>query len=231
MVLDGSRRPSVALIEAIARDLQLSQAERRYFHLLVQREQLHDRGRNPQPVIDELNTLRATSLKPQVMRQHVERYVSEWYMLVIKNLVAIRGFKEDYRWIAKRLRGKISTRDARLAIDNLMTLKLLIRDPVTKELTISLNKPLYSTEDIPSESIRSHHKQMLDRAAEALVEQDTDVREFISLNIPIDRSRLPEIKTAIREFRDRFNGQFDVPTGTDIAQLNMQFFIHTKPGP
>ena len=230
MVIDGTRKPSAAMVETIAKDLRLSATGRRYFQLLVLQEASTARGRDGDSIAQELLALKTQVPRWTIMPPMIERYVSEWYMLVVKNLIAARTFKEDHRWIVDRLRGKVSVRDVRLAIETLVSLKIASRDSKGR-LTPSPEKALTSTEDIPSQAIRSHHRQMIDRARDALTEQDVHQREFISLNLPVEVTRIPEIKTFIREFRDRFNVTFDAAGSADIGQLNLQFFLHTKTSP
>jgi Mg2+/Co2+ transporter CorC len=68
---------------------------------------------------------------------------------------------------------------------------------------------------------------MLERAREAIEEQDVKGREYNSLMLPFDINRINEIKTFIREFRDRFHTSFEEKGSSTIGQLSIQFFAHT----
>ncbi|MGZ3652911.1 MAG: DUF4423 domain-containing protein, partial [Bdellovibrionota bacterium] len=81
--------------------------------------------------------------------------------------------------------------------------------------------------EVPSAAGRKHHFEQMDQAKEALVRQPLSEREFTTMTLRVNRTRLPAIKKAIREFRDKFDKDFAEDPGEDVCQLNIQFFFHT----
>lgn len=147
------------------------------------------------------------------------KIISDWYHLAILELINLEGFRDDCRWIARQLR--ITAVQAELAIERLLRVKLLERKD--GELMATTNTGWIQSE-VPSESIRKFHRQILTRAQEALT-QHIHKREFNTDIITINRKDIPEAKDAIRRFRQKFSsdlqksGVFD-----DLYCLSLQFF-------
>lgn len=241
LVLNGQRLPTGALSAALANDLKLSATEAQYFELLVKRAKLAKRplsGRTSQTearhaeqvrrVELEMERLKPRSLTPHYLEREAFVAIADWHHFAIKQLVTSPNFRDDARWISRKLRGKITPTQARAAIDRLLCIGLLERDPESRKLKPSVTN-VFTQIDMPSRAVRVHHAQMMDRAKEAIDEQEISNRELNSLTMIFDKSRLEEAKKALREFRDRFNQEFLVATNASetVYQLNFQFFEHT----
>lgn len=97
---------------------------------------------------------------------HAE-YHSEWYIPVIRELIACEGFVEDPKWIARKLKPSISTRQAEHALSVLLRLGLVLRDDTGN---LVQHDPVLSTGDEKplGHHVSTFHRTMLDRAKEAL---------------------------------------------------------------
>lgn len=225
MVLTGKRLPSSEMIFKLADDLNLQASEKRYFELLVHLEKFRRAGKSVKSIVQDLEALNANFSKQQPLDAATFSYISDWYHLIIEQLVGTPNFREDAAWLRARLRDKVSEQEARAALKTLERLGLLLRDDTGG--LVRAQKGLATDIDVPSSAVRSHHKQMMLRAAEALDEQKVDEREMISHGLRFDRSRLAEAKAELRKFRDAFNERFYSECSNDIFQLNLQFFSHT----
>ncbi|MGZ6261826.1 MAG: TIGR02147 family protein [Bdellovibrionota bacterium] len=232
MVLKGQRLPSEDLVVAFSQDLKHSENERRYFELLVRKEKHKD---NIPPVIsEELSKLNPRLIKRKPLEAELFSYVAEWYNYVILQLLNTPPFKgkklsdgEYAEMICKRLTGKITRAQVETSLGLLEKLKLLERDPSSGFLRTPSEEPLIATDEVPSAAGRKHHFEQMDQAKEALVRQPLSEREFTTMTLRVNRTRLPAIKKAIREFRDKFDKDFAEDPGEDVCQLNIQFFFHT----
>ncbi len=81
--------------------------------------------------------------------------------------------------------------------------------------------------DLVNISARIHHRQMLDRAKEAIQEQSVDDREFDSKSFCMDPAAIPEAKLFLRKMRDEFLCRFESTKGDAVFQLGIQLFSHT----
>lgn len=224
MVLKGQRLPSEELVLSISQDLQHSEAERRYFELLVRKEKF--RGNVPASVVEELEKLNPKMIKRTALDAELFSYVSGWHNYVILSLFSTPGFRSDPAWIAKRLGGKLTKEDVEASLNLLERLKFLAKQD--GKWTLAKEDPLITMEDIPSMAGRRHQIEQMDQAKDALQKQPLMDREITSLTTRVSRKKLPQIKKFIREFRDNFDKSFFDDTSEDVCQLNVQFFFHTE---
>jgi uncharacterized protein (TIGR02147 family) len=226
MVIKGQRIPSSDLIEAFAKDLKLDAVRKRYFELLVLKEKHSEDGVQIDSLYHELRELNPKKLSRKTLDQSRLTPLAEWHNLVIRQLVAAPGFKEDPVWISKRLRGKVSPEAVQQGIALMLRNGYLLR---TREgvLQLPTTEALVTAVDVPSRDIRMHHAGMMQRAVEAIVEQDVEARFFSSVTLRISDKRLPEARKAIQDFYKSFNSKFSDDDSTRIYQLGLQFFEHT----
>ena len=224
MVLKGQRLPSEELIIAFSVDLNHSEAERRYFELLVRKEKYQ--GNLPKAIADELHKLNPQLVRRKTLEAEVFTYVSAWHNYVVLQLFSTPGFQCDSDWISKRLGGKLTKEDVDASLNLLERLNLIKRDENGKMCRSADN--LFTMEDIPSAAVRRHHSEQMEQARDALQRQPMNEREFTCLTLRVSRSKIAEVKKAIREFRDKFDRDFFDEDSKDICQLNLQFFFHTS---
>ncbi len=124
------------------------------------------------------------------------------------------------------MREKVSTEDIKKTINAFLSYGGLHRDPETNQL-IKEETSFLSREDIPSATLRTHHKQMLQRALESIDEQGVLERELISWVFSFKKSDLPALKQHLRNFRNSVDDKFYAKKGDCVYQLNLQLFEHT----
>jgi len=227
MVLDGSRLPSPSMITVLAKDLRLSQAETRYFELLVLKEKTHDAPKeSPQrrAVEEELEILSRTPRKLIPLSLDYFALIKKWYFFPLMLLIQTSEFRFDLKWISKRLRGKATPTELEKAIDTLIELKIIAHDQVTNKVNLLSEADFAVPTDIPSRALQEHHKEMMKRAAEAFDEQMVTEREFNTLTLRLNKKSLPQIKSKIRNFINEFDDDFEDLESDDVFQLNVQFF-------
>ncbi|TWW09921.1 hypothetical protein E3A20_09480, partial [Planctomyces bekefii] len=162
-------------------------------------------------------------LETRTNQIHVDafRAISDWYHFAILELTNVDGFQSDPKWIGRYL--GISEFEVQLACDRLIRLGLLKSE----------NGHLYTThgqdnvpDDIPSESKRNFHTQILSRAREAYVLQQPEEREFGAEIISIDRGQIQEAKKALRDFQHKFCRKMEGEAARKdgLYCLSLQFF-------
>lgn len=228
MVIKGQRLPSHDLVVAMAFDLDLSEEEGRYLQLLVQLEKEKRKKKDVSRTLEFLKKIKKHKSYNNIDLAEFE-YISQWYFLAIKNLVATKWFVEDYDWIAKQLKGKITATTARDATIKMIQIGVLIRNE--NGHLCWPNEGISTGNDIPSAAIRNHHKEMMTRASEALEEVDIELRQLSSLTLAVSSEKITEAKGKILAFFNEFNDQYAVQAGGDhVYQLNIQFFPHALKG-
>lgn len=197
--------------------------EARYFDLLV----AYANVETPEEKQFYESLLRQLSPQGQAFAElsfDILRLVSQWTHSAIVEMTELQDFDSDPKRIASRLGDHVKPAEAEQAVDRLVRLGLIERI----EGGLRKTKRVFTTpNDIPSSYIREFHRQMIEKAKAALDEQSVEEREIRSLTLAIRRERMPEAKRMLREFTANFRDSVGLQPGekgTDVYQLNLQFF-------
>jgi len=138
MVVDGKRNLSHQGVKKFAKALGLSGSEGHYFENLVflnQTDDPHEESERLKRLIKIKSKKHASALPFQLKEYEL---LTRWHLLVIRELLILKDFKEDPIWIVERLDHKISKAEAREGIALLIDLGLVARNDHGKlELTKS----------------------------------------------------------------------------------------------
>ncbi|MEO8179879.1 MAG: TIGR02147 family protein [Deltaproteobacteria bacterium] len=151
-------------------------------------------------------------------------YLSHWYNPAIRELVGRADFSEDPRWIASRVRPRISPTEAAEALRLLFSLGLLVRDPSSGR--VLRGEPTLTTEhEVRSLGAAAFHRQMIERAAESLETVPSALRDLAALTVCISPETAARVKERIHQFREALTELCDSDTaGAVVYQLNVQWF-------
>lgn len=226
MVLSGQRLPSAEMIDRISRHFELKVSEHRYFELLVQLEKCRRKNSDPRSVIAELCRMRPDPTTANIDASSFA-YIAEWYHFVIKQIIATDPKMNEPRLIVRSMRAGITEGEVRKALQTMMDLGIVSKGE--SGAWVVAGQRITTTQGIPDQALRKHHKGMITRALASIDESDFHNREITSITLRIDADRMVEAKKAIREFRDEFHRQFESVVSKNVYQLNFQLFEHTKP--
>jgi uncharacterized protein (TIGR02147 family) len=155
------------------------------------------------------------------------RVVSDWFCFAILSLADTDGFHFDALWISKRL--GISPAEARVGLERLERIGLIERD--SKGRLIVARDYVLSPSGIPSEAIRNYHRQVLERAIQALETQTVSEREISGVGLAIDPRDLPELQKEINQFHDKIVNEYGRrgSRAKEVYQLESALFRLTVP--
>lgn len=156
-------------------------------------------------------------------------YLSHWYNPAIRELSARDDFQEDPRWIAAQLRPRVSPAEVAEAMKRLLALGLLVRDPQTGRVV--RGEPTLTTEhEVRSLGAAAFHRQMLERAGEAVETVPRELRDFAALTVCVSAETARLVKERIHQFRETLTEICDADTkGSAVYQLNIQWFPLSLP--
>jgi len=153
------------------------------------------------------------------------RSIANWYHMAILEMTELADFENDPHWICERLENKLTVYQVHEAVERLLNLGLLkLEDGRLAKTEAHFMTPKNRT----SESIKEHHKQILELAITAADQQDLDERYYNSCAMTIDSSKIKEATELILEFRTRFASLIEKPKGNETYQLSVQFFRLTN---
>lgn len=157
-------------------------------------------------------------------------YYTKWYMVAVRELAALPGFREEPAWIAEALKGRISARQAADALKELEKLGLLARGADGRlhqgESCVKL------TGGIARAFVDQFHVQMLEQAREALLKDDYSQRRASSLTFACPRDKFMRVVQLMDEFRDAMVQELTPVQGAseEVFQMNLQIFQLTETG-
>jgi uncharacterized protein (TIGR02147 family) len=222
MIMDGERTLTDKSVQKFCEILKIQGKEKKYFERLVEFNQTE----NPDIKYKLFNEL--DKLRPRVtfskIKTHQNKYLSNDYYAAIREMVLLKDFKEEAKWIAAKCLPRISPQEAREAIETLLELKLLQRDTSGKLIQ---SDPIVDTGPTASAiEAFSFHEAVLNKARRYLSYLEQEKRNFSALTIPIPSHLEKEISQRIDSFQNEI---LDLVNAEDIHydgvyQLNLQFF-------
>lgn len=146
--------------------------------------------------------------------------ISEWYYYAILSLAEIPDFKAEPEWISKRL--NISPKTAKMAIERLIRLEMLVENEDGNYIASGVQ---YKTPtDIINTSLKNHTVQTLDLAKESLFIDPVDKRDFSTITMAIDPSKIEVAKKMISNFRKKLSQKLEAENKTEVYKLAIQLF-------
>lgn len=216
-VLRGKKGLSLQAAMAVAQKLKLDKTEARTFCDLVQCTD----ARSPvaRKLAKERLKSRAAQAKYEPLASDEFDVIADWYHFAILELTQVPGFRSDVKWIAKSL--TISFNEAQAAIARLLRLKLLEQNSrgqlvKTRAVTTSCNRR--------SEAIRTHSKQILQKAICAIDEVPTEERDISTIMMPVNKKKWAEACEKIRVFRRELCAFLEEGAENEVHCLAIQLF-------
>lgn len=223
LVIQGKRNLSPVMAEKIASLLFETARERKYFLLMVERDQ--SKGAQKNDSEKKLSVLKVTS-KTKVDEARYQ-FFSNWYVPVIREMIELQNFVPHLNWISKKLLIPVAEAKIREAISLLEKLGFI----EVKGKKWSLKAGHLATEDeVSSDMVMNYHLQMIELSRLALCELPSENRDISALTMTLTPEQFKQLKKRIIEFRDEIQQELSDSTGapTQVGQLNIQLFQVVK---
>lgn len=147
--------------------------------------------------------------------------LADWYHMAILELTRLKGFRNNPKWIARKL--GVSAQEASAAVERLLRVGLLEIDESSGKLSMGCQwVSVYPKKS--SLAVRSYHRQVLALAAASLDRSPIELREFGSMVIAIDPKQIASAKKKIISFRQRLSEQMSKGNPSELYYLSMQLF-------
>lgn len=203
LILNGKRNLSPSAILGFAKVLKLSEKETFYFENLTHFNQAQDPKEKAiyfERLEKAMKTNRqATPRAFELLKSHYS-YLTKWYLVAIRELVALSNFCEDPDWISKKLKNKVSKKEVTEALEDLFNLKLIERTPENK--IQQTNEVLYFSDDLSNHAtVKNLQAQFIQRSLESLEEDSYENRSISNSVIGTNKQNIGAIREEIREFR------------------------------
>jgi uncharacterized protein (TIGR02147 family) len=219
-VFEGKRNLTRPMTERFCKALDLKFKEKLYFQNLV----LFNQAKTVTEKQQYYAALRSTfgGVRESILDQDQIEYFSNWYIPVVRELICLHNFKDDYGRIAASLKPKIEPSQAEGAIDLLIRLKLVEKMENGEYKRVS--SALTANDSIFSSAVRSFTSSMIDLSKAAL-DQDKKNRHISGITMGISQETYSLLLTEIEAFKDRVKNIVNYDnSGNKIYQLNLSLF-------
>lgn len=224
LVITGRRNLTSAMAVRFAHVCDLSQEETAYFGDLV----AYTQAKSPSEKQHFYSRLskHAPFRKVHRLTEAQATYFSEWYIPATRELAAREDFRTDPQWIASELEPSISVAQAKKALKTLLELGLIVID---EHGTARRSEALVSSGGPLGHHLAMFHREMSQRAQEAIDLITREEREISSVTVCVSRKRLLELKQQVREFRQHLLATAERDdTPECVVHINLQLFPLSK---
>lgn len=219
-IITGRANVGHKTLTKLVKGLGLKKKESEFFEHVVyfnQARTLEDK----KEYLEKIRLLRAPN-QARIINELEQSLFTYWYNVALREMVLLDDFKEDPDEIAKRFYDKVSPKQVKSAISKLIKLGFLKRK---NGKLIQSERHVASSDEVRSIIMQSFHKQMLERAVQA-IDLPVHEREFSGLTIALSEEEFQELKDKIKEFRKSTVSKLN--KSKRIYQLNMQLFPLVK---
>lgn len=222
--MNGKRGFSAETLEKMAKKLSLNLEEKKFFKWLCEK----DFSRSKKVKEDAEVKVHETLMYESHMTSEKAALVSDWYHLAILALSETKDFQSKPDWIAERLGLHVTVVEQALA--RLVEANAL---KIQGKKFVSTGNFFVDPKGIPSRSVREFHSQILKKAEDALEMQNLETREFASVLMCLDKSKMSAAKEKMRQFREEFVREFSATHETsakeqEVYTVALQLFQMTK---
>ena len=226
MILKGKRNITATSIHKLTKILKLNKKEAQYFENLVMFNQAKkDKDRDYY-----FNLLQETrpSQKLTLLQKNQLEFFSKKYIVVIHQMMLLPNFKGNSKWIAENLNPPVTQQEALYAFKVMKNLKLIEKD---KDGNFQHTSNSITTDaETDSFHLYKFHREMLNDAKVALIEENPALCDITSLTIPVPKKSIPAFKKKIQGFRETIIDWINKGSEDfyEVFQLNIQLFPTTK---
>ncbi len=220
-VIDGKRNLTPAAAEKFCKALKLTAKEATYFRHLV----MFNQARTAVEKQEHYAVLRsmAGGVEEAVITSPCYDYYSNWYNSILRELVCLHDFGDDFAALARAVRPPITEAQARRSVELLLRLKLIRKTENGRyEQT---NTAIIADETMGALGLRTFVGWMARYTETALNEYTRDERYVSSITMGVSRATYDMLVAEIEAFKDRLKTIINQDqAAARVYQLNLGLF-------
>jgi uncharacterized protein (TIGR02147 family) len=223
-VLSGKRNLPNQYVSRMALALGLGRKPARYFEILVafnQAKRLADKER----LYQELVSLKPAEIK--LLEGRELRLFSAWYHVAIRELLCFYPLRDNYEALARKLVPPILPKDAKKAVEDLVEIGLLERQPDGSLL--QAQKALSTGDSVRSVQAAAYQRSTMQLAMEALDRIPHSDRDISTLTLTYSEQSFQKAVAEVRQLRKTLlKLAIDEQAPDRVFQCNLQLFPLSK---
>jgi plasmid maintenance system antidote protein VapI/DNA-binding MarR family transcriptional regulator len=148
--------------------------------------------------VSRLNSEEVAAMNYHQLSLDLYQIIADWYHYAIFELITLKDFQPNHRWIAKKL--QITPTEVTSAVDRLTRVGLI---EIKNHRKWIQKTPLITTvgNEFTAAAFRELQRGILKKAILALEEIPFEFRDQSSMTMAVNSSMLPEAKKKIKNFR------------------------------
>lgn len=230
-VMEGDRSLTPATLEKFIVGLGLEEKEAEYFRVLVafnQSKTAIEKQKNYAIMLSMVDFVKNHQLEADQYS-----YFDNWYTPVIRELVCMKEYGDDYSALAMDVVPPINRREAHESILLLERMELITRDESGKYIQ---TEPAVTSGNGQSPMLKlarkAFHEQVIKLAGRSLTESDPKDRHAVSITMGISRACYDVLVQEISRFQERVVAIVDNDHASEqVFQMNMHLFNVSTPQP
>jgi uncharacterized protein (TIGR02147 family) len=220
-VAEGQKRLSSGMIEKFSKALHFNEKEATYFKYLV----LFDQAKTGKEKQEHYVVLRSMEniKNEKALNAKQYDYFSTWYNVVIRELVTLVDFKDNFKFLASMVMPPIKTREAKASVELLLKLGLIQKR--SDGTYVQVDTAITVENGVASLAIRQLNKAMAMHAVDAIENFVKIERTIFGITVGISQEMYDIINAEIASFKDRIVTLVSRDQKCErVYQLNMQLF-------
>ena len=198
-ILKNQRNLTSEFIPKLAEYLRLSAKEAKYLQVLV----AFNNAKKPSDKERFLKLLLSVRVANEEFRIEDDKlhFFDKWYYPVVRELVVICDFREDYNKLARNCIPRISAHQAESAVAFLLKNDLIRKDATGR---YSVTDAIIATEpEVDSAIIPKYHRITMQQCVDSIDIIKKEDRNFSSSTLLVSKELYEDIKKEIYQFRKR----------------------------
>ncbi|NLD94752.1 MAG: TIGR02147 family protein [Fibrobacter sp.] len=222
-VITGKKNLGKQTVEKFISAIELNGKEARFFRHLVFFNQAANADEKQDHYAVLLSLMNSVKEFELTALQH--QVYNHWYIPVIRELICILDFNDDFSLLAKSVYPPISLSEAKSAVRLLTRLKLIQR--LDNGTYVQTSKAIQAKSELDAMAIMNFTKAMAELAINALVTIPKNDRNFSTVTCGMSRACYELILAETSAFRDRIVTIINNDNRTEsdrVYQINFQIF-------
>jgi len=224
-IIESRRNLTDLTINKFIAALKLSEKEAHFFRRLVLFNQAKS-GQEKQEHYTVMLSMMHT-IKEQRLTADQHEYYNKWYVPVVRELLCLHDFQDNYKKVAAAVSPPISARDARFAVKLLLKLGLIEKqlDGTYRQTTAAI----ISNSAVARMAVKNFNREMLNKAGTALDNTPVEERQIYGVTIGISKACYDVLVAEMAAFRDRVVAITNSDTNSNrVYQMHLQLFPLSK---
>lgn len=230
LILKGKRNLALKTILGLASALKLDPKETMYFENLVHFNQAESE-KEKIFFFERMKVSAQNEKNPAYEILEIQyRYLSQWHLVALREVVQLADFDESPQWIIKKMRGQVTKDQVIQGLDDLLQLGLIKRDNsghlVQTDAVVTFNES-----HINFKNVIQLHQQFNDRAKELMAKDPYEKRAARLTTLSCRKEDFAAIREEMKQFSNSLLARFadDKQRASNVVlQMGMQLFHITE---